>query len=142
MGASVSSPAMTDSAVSLLQDNLNLEERQLWTSLGPNWTHSQSVPTHTTSLFSFFPNLNYIPYMQMYMYVCVLMCFSYINKRPEHLFNHNSGQVFKEVLTGDQASTHQSLKYVRLPKFIQQLMLFLAVFSMKCIYRHYQQLEL
>lgn len=63
MGASVSSPAMTDSAVSLLQDNLNLEERQLWTSLGPNWTHSQSVPTHTTSLFSFFPNLNYIPYM-------------------------------------------------------------------------------
>ncbi|XP_008312475.1 epidermal growth factor receptor kinase substrate 8-like protein 1 isoform X2 [Cynoglossus semilaevis] len=42
MGASVSSPAMTDSAVSLLQDNLNLEERQLWTSLGPNWTHSHS----------------------------------------------------------------------------------------------------
>ncbi|XP_034049820.1 epidermal growth factor receptor kinase substrate 8-like protein 1 isoform X2 [Thalassophryne amazonica] len=38
MGASVSSPAMTNSAVSLLQDNLKAEEHQLWTSLGPNWT--------------------------------------------------------------------------------------------------------
>uniref|UniRef100_A0A3Q1ENL1 EPS8 signaling adaptor L1b n=1 Tax=Acanthochromis polyacanthus TaxID=80966 RepID=A0A3Q1ENL1_9TELE len=38
LGASVSSPALTSSAVSLLQDNLSEEERQLWTSLGPNWT--------------------------------------------------------------------------------------------------------
>ena len=38
MGASVSSPALTNAAVTLLQDNLNQEERQLWTSLGPNWT--------------------------------------------------------------------------------------------------------
>ncbi|XP_041830789.1 epidermal growth factor receptor kinase substrate 8-like protein 1 isoform X2 [Melanotaenia boesemani] len=37
-GASVSSPALTNSAVTLLQDNLNEEEKQLWTSLGPNWT--------------------------------------------------------------------------------------------------------
>ncbi|KAM4716252.1 epidermal growth factor receptor kinase substrate 8-like protein 1 [Anableps anableps] len=37
-GASVSSPAMTSSAVSLLQDTLSEEERELWTSLGPNWT--------------------------------------------------------------------------------------------------------
>ncbi|XP_069373181.1 epidermal growth factor receptor kinase substrate 8-like protein 1 isoform X2 [Paralichthys olivaceus] len=42
LGASVSSPSMTNSAVSLLEDNLSAEERQLWTSLGPNWTHSRS----------------------------------------------------------------------------------------------------
>ncbi|KAM6897914.1 epidermal growth factor receptor kinase substrate 8-like protein 1 isoform 2-T2 [Xenentodon cancila] len=41
-GASVSSPALTTSAVSLLQDNLNEEERQLWTSLGPKWTLPRS----------------------------------------------------------------------------------------------------
>ncbi|KAM9716233.1 epidermal growth factor receptor kinase substrate 8-like protein 1 isoform 2-T2 [Menidia menidia] len=38
LGASVSSPALTGSAVTLLQDTLSEEERQLWTSLGPNWT--------------------------------------------------------------------------------------------------------
>nr|XP_046233108.1 epidermal growth factor receptor kinase substrate 8-like protein 1 [Scatophagus argus]XP_046233109.1 epidermal growth factor receptor kinase substrate 8-like protein 1 [Scatophagus argus]XP_046233110.1 epidermal growth factor receptor kinase substrate 8-like protein 1 [Scatophagus argus] len=38
LGASVSSPAMTNSAITLLQDNLNEEERELWTSLGHNWT--------------------------------------------------------------------------------------------------------
>lgn len=42
MGASVSSPALTNGAVALLQDNLNEEERQLWTSLGPNWTLPRS----------------------------------------------------------------------------------------------------
>ncbi|XP_028331644.1 epidermal growth factor receptor kinase substrate 8-like protein 1 isoform X2 [Gouania willdenowi] len=42
MGASVSSPAMTTSAISLLQDTMNEEERELWTSLGPNWTHTLS----------------------------------------------------------------------------------------------------
>ncbi|XP_058476719.1 epidermal growth factor receptor kinase substrate 8-like protein 1 [Solea solea] len=42
LGASVSSPALTTSAVSLLQDNLSEEERQLWTSLGPYWTHYRS----------------------------------------------------------------------------------------------------
>nr|XP_040032798.1 epidermal growth factor receptor kinase substrate 8-like protein 1 isoform X2 [Gasterosteus aculeatus aculeatus]XP_040032800.1 epidermal growth factor receptor kinase substrate 8-like protein 1 isoform X2 [Gasterosteus aculeatus aculeatus] len=42
LGASVSSPAMTSSAVYLLQDNLSEEERQLWTSLGPNWTLPRS----------------------------------------------------------------------------------------------------
>uniref|UniRef100_UPI0037E7BDDF epidermal growth factor receptor kinase substrate 8-like protein 1 isoform X2 n=1 Tax=Semicossyphus pulcher TaxID=241346 RepID=UPI0037E7BDDF len=42
LGASVSSPALTTSAVSLLQDTLNEEERQLWTSLGPNWTLPRS----------------------------------------------------------------------------------------------------
>uniref|UniRef100_A0A8C2X5Z5 EPS8 signaling adaptor L1b n=1 Tax=Cyclopterus lumpus TaxID=8103 RepID=A0A8C2X5Z5_CYCLU len=38
LGASVSSPALTSSAVYLLQDHLSEDERQLWTSLGPNWT--------------------------------------------------------------------------------------------------------
>ncbi|XP_041672143.1 epidermal growth factor receptor kinase substrate 8-like protein 1 isoform X2 [Cheilinus undulatus] len=42
LGASVSSPAMTNSAVSLLQDTLNEGERQLWSSLGPNWTLPRS----------------------------------------------------------------------------------------------------
>lgn len=42
LGASVSSPALTTSAVSLLQDTLYEEEKQLWTSLGPNWTQPRS----------------------------------------------------------------------------------------------------
>ncbi|XP_034563366.1 epidermal growth factor receptor kinase substrate 8-like protein 1 [Notolabrus celidotus] len=42
LGASVSSPAMSSSAVSLLQDTLSEGERQLWTSLGPNWTLPRS----------------------------------------------------------------------------------------------------
>ncbi|KAF7652619.1 hypothetical protein LDENG_00094520 [Lucifuga dentata] len=42
LGASVVSPALTTSAVSLLQDNLNEEEKQLWLSLGPNWTLPRS----------------------------------------------------------------------------------------------------
>ncbi|XP_043957670.1 epidermal growth factor receptor kinase substrate 8-like protein 1 isoform X1 [Gambusia affinis] len=37
-GASVSSPAMTSSAVSLLRDTLSEDEAALWTALGPNWT--------------------------------------------------------------------------------------------------------
>lgn len=44
LGASVSSPALTNSAVTLLQENLTEEEKQLWTSLGPNWTLPLSVP--------------------------------------------------------------------------------------------------
>uniref|UniRef100_A0A3Q1IMP7 SH3 domain-containing protein n=1 Tax=Anabas testudineus TaxID=64144 RepID=A0A3Q1IMP7_ANATE len=42
LGASVSSPALTTSAVSLLHDSLNQQQRQLWTSLGPNWTLPRS----------------------------------------------------------------------------------------------------
>uniref|UniRef100_A0A8C9Y8R6 EPS8 signaling adaptor L1a n=1 Tax=Sander lucioperca TaxID=283035 RepID=A0A8C9Y8R6_SANLU len=38
LGASVVSPAMTSGAVSLLQKHLTEEEKQLWTSLGHNWT--------------------------------------------------------------------------------------------------------
>ncbi|KAM4623484.1 epidermal growth factor receptor kinase substrate 8-like protein 1 [Polymixia lowei] len=52
LGASVASPALTSSAVLLLQDSLNEGERQLWTSLGPNWTLPRSqlrgpVPPYT-----------------------------------------------------------------------------------------------
>uniref|UniRef100_A0A3B4GQD3 Epidermal growth factor receptor kinase substrate 8-like protein 1 n=1 Tax=Pundamilia nyererei TaxID=303518 RepID=A0A3B4GQD3_9CICH len=43
-GAAISSPALTSSAVSLLQDTLTEEERQLWTSLGPNWTSQLRGP--------------------------------------------------------------------------------------------------
>lgn len=43
LGASAVSPALTNSAVALLQDTLNEEEKQLWTSLGPNWTLPRSV---------------------------------------------------------------------------------------------------
>ncbi|KAI3359292.1 hypothetical protein L3Q82_002801 [Scortum barcoo] len=52
LGASVVSPAMTSGAVSLLQEHLTEEERELWTSLGPNWTLtcsqlSVSVPPYS-----------------------------------------------------------------------------------------------
>ncbi|KAI1884718.1 hypothetical protein AGOR_G00229300 [Albula goreensis] len=43
--ADVSSPALTSGAVTLLQDNLTEEEKQLWTSLGQNWTLSSSQLT-------------------------------------------------------------------------------------------------
>ncbi|XP_014014444.1 epidermal growth factor receptor kinase substrate 8-like protein 1 isoform X1 [Salmo salar] len=42
LGASVTSPALTNSAVTLLQDNLSEEERLLWTALGPHWTLPRS----------------------------------------------------------------------------------------------------
>uniref|UniRef100_A0A3Q4AFS8 SH3 domain-containing protein n=1 Tax=Mola mola TaxID=94237 RepID=A0A3Q4AFS8_MOLML len=42
LGAAISSPALTNAAITLLQDNLNEEERQLWASLGPNWTLPRS----------------------------------------------------------------------------------------------------
>src|SRR4029434_3093548 len=44
LDASVSSPALTSGAVTLLQDTLTEEEKELWTSLGANWTSAQSVP--------------------------------------------------------------------------------------------------
>ncbi|KAM9394341.1 epidermal growth factor receptor kinase substrate 8-like protein 1a isoform 2-T2 [Pholidichthys leucotaenia] len=50
--ASVLSPAMTSGAVSLLQEHLTVQEKELWNSLGTNWTSpcSQlgvSVPQYT-----------------------------------------------------------------------------------------------
>ncbi|XP_075937104.1 epidermal growth factor receptor kinase substrate 8-like protein 1a [Anarhichas minor] len=52
LGASVVSPAMTSGAVSLLHDHLIEEEKELWTSLGPNWTSPRlqlnvSVPPYS-----------------------------------------------------------------------------------------------
>ncbi|XP_052397893.1 epidermal growth factor receptor kinase substrate 8-like protein 1 [Carassius gibelio] len=41
--ASVSSPAMTQGAVTLLQNNLTAQENALWVSLGPNWTQHRSA---------------------------------------------------------------------------------------------------
>ncbi|XP_039540823.1 epidermal growth factor receptor kinase substrate 8-like protein 1 isoform X2 [Pimephales promelas] len=41
--ASVSSPAMTQGAVALLQNSLTPQENALWVSLGPNWTHQKSA---------------------------------------------------------------------------------------------------
>uniref|UniRef100_A0A3Q1F126 EPS8 signaling adaptor L1a n=1 Tax=Acanthochromis polyacanthus TaxID=80966 RepID=A0A3Q1F126_9TELE len=42
LGASVLSPAMTSGAVLLLQEHLTEEEKQLWASLGTNWTTPSS----------------------------------------------------------------------------------------------------
>ncbi|KAM4531765.1 epidermal growth factor receptor kinase substrate 8-like protein 1a [Odontesthes bonariensis] len=42
LGASVASPIMTSGAVSLLQEHLTEEEKELWTSLGTNWTSPRS----------------------------------------------------------------------------------------------------
>ncbi|XP_035510876.1 epidermal growth factor receptor kinase substrate 8-like protein 1a [Morone saxatilis] len=52
LGASVVSPAMTSGAVSLLHEHLTEEEKELWTSLGPNWISpcsqlSVSVPPYS-----------------------------------------------------------------------------------------------
>ncbi|KAM4717916.1 epidermal growth factor receptor kinase substrate 8-like protein 1a isoform 2-T2 [Anableps anableps] len=38
LGASVKSPRLTRGAISLLQEHLTEEEKELWKSLGPNWT--------------------------------------------------------------------------------------------------------
>uniref|UniRef100_A0A8C5F480 Eps8 like 1b n=1 Tax=Gadus morhua TaxID=8049 RepID=A0A8C5F480_GADMO len=43
LGASVSSPALSSAAVSLLRATLGEDEKQLWTSLGPNWTLGRSL---------------------------------------------------------------------------------------------------
>lgn len=43
LGGSTLSPAMTSGAVSLLQEHLAEEEKELWTSLGTNWTSPWSV---------------------------------------------------------------------------------------------------
>ncbi|KAJ8402497.1 hypothetical protein AAFF_G00365800 [Aldrovandia affinis] len=52
MGATVSSPALTSGAVTLLQDNLTEEEKQLWTLLGPNWTLPSSQLSETVSPYT------------------------------------------------------------------------------------------
>ncbi|XP_077068527.1 epidermal growth factor receptor kinase substrate 8-like protein 1a [Siphateles boraxobius] len=49
MAATVSSPALTSGAISILQQNLNEQEKQLWMSLGPNWTLPFSQLNSTVS---------------------------------------------------------------------------------------------
>lgn len=51
LAASVSSPALTRGAISFLQQNLTPVEKQLWSSLGPNWNQpssqqDKSVPSY------------------------------------------------------------------------------------------------
>lgn len=43
LAASVSSPAVTQAAVSLIQNNLTTQEQELWTSLGSNWTQHRTA---------------------------------------------------------------------------------------------------
>ncbi|XP_028989904.1 epidermal growth factor receptor kinase substrate 8-like protein 1 isoform X2 [Betta splendens] len=52
LGASVSGPALTSSAVSLLKETLSEPERQLWASLGPNWTLPRSQLTGPVAPYS------------------------------------------------------------------------------------------
>ncbi|XP_056144455.1 epidermal growth factor receptor kinase substrate 8-like protein 1a [Lampris incognitus] len=52
LGATVVSPGLTSGAASLLHQHLTEEEKELWTSLGPNWTLQRSqlgvsVPPYT-----------------------------------------------------------------------------------------------
>ncbi|XP_061741538.1 epidermal growth factor receptor kinase substrate 8-like protein 1a isoform X1 [Nerophis ophidion] len=52
LGGSVISPALTNGAVSLLEEHLTKEEKELWTELGPFWTSpcsqvSVSVPPYS-----------------------------------------------------------------------------------------------
>ncbi|TRY91304.1 hypothetical protein DNTS_028369 [Danionella cerebrum] len=50
--ASISSPAMTQGAVSLLQNNLTPQENTLWVSIGPNWTHHRCALRSPVAPFS------------------------------------------------------------------------------------------
>ncbi|XP_062387840.1 epidermal growth factor receptor kinase substrate 8-like protein 1a isoform X2 [Sardina pilchardus] len=52
LAASVLSPALTSGAVTLLQDTLTEEEKELWTSLGPNWTSTHSQLGEAVSPFT------------------------------------------------------------------------------------------
>lgn len=86
MGASVSSPAMTSSAITLIQDNLSEEERQLWTSLGPNWTLPRSVLVYT--LISFFlpvveSNIVHLMYKYIFRFLSYIFLLLFITT-PQH----------------------------------------------------------
>ncbi|XP_041943849.1 epidermal growth factor receptor kinase substrate 8-like protein 1a isoform X1 [Alosa sapidissima] len=52
LAASVSSPALTSGAVTLLQDTLKEKEKELWMSLGPNWTSTHSQLGEAASPFT------------------------------------------------------------------------------------------
>ncbi|XP_075993105.1 epidermal growth factor receptor kinase substrate 8-like protein 1 [Genypterus blacodes] len=52
LGAAVVSPALTSGAVSLLQEHLTREEKELWTSLGPYWTLPRSQLSVSVPPFS------------------------------------------------------------------------------------------
>ncbi|XP_024127109.1 epidermal growth factor receptor kinase substrate 8-like protein 1a [Oryzias melastigma] len=48
LAESVASPGMTKGAVAMLQNNLTGESKELWTSLGTNWTSPCSDPSAST----------------------------------------------------------------------------------------------
>ncbi|XP_051970665.1 epidermal growth factor receptor kinase substrate 8-like protein 1 [Xyrauchen texanus] len=52
LAASVSSPAMTQGAVTLLQNNLTAQENELWVALGPNWTQPRSALRSTVAPYT------------------------------------------------------------------------------------------
>ncbi|KAF4093006.1 hypothetical protein AMELA_G00027170 [Ameiurus melas] len=52
LAASVSSPALTSGAISLLQQYITQEERELWSSLGPNWTQPNSQHAKSASPYT------------------------------------------------------------------------------------------
>ncbi|XP_066498634.1 epidermal growth factor receptor kinase substrate 8-like protein 1a [Hoplias malabaricus] len=52
LAAGVNSPALTSGAVTLLQQNLTEQEKELWISLGPNWTKSYSQHASTLSPYT------------------------------------------------------------------------------------------
>uniref|UniRef100_A0A3B3XMY3 SH3 domain-containing protein n=2 Tax=Poecilia mexicana TaxID=48701 RepID=A0A3B3XMY3_9TELE len=52
LAASVKSPCMTRGAVSLLREHLTGEEKELWKSLGPNWTSDASQQTVSAPPYS------------------------------------------------------------------------------------------
>ncbi|KAG7334804.1 hypothetical protein KOW79_001400 [Hemibagrus wyckioides] len=52
LAAGVSSPALTNGAISLLQQNLTQGERELWGSLGPNWTQANSQHDKSASPYT------------------------------------------------------------------------------------------
>ncbi|KAM9457933.1 epidermal growth factor receptor kinase substrate 8-like protein 1a [Clarias gariepinus] len=52
LAAGVSSPALTSGAIALLQQNLTQEERELWSSLGPNWTQANSQHANSASRYT------------------------------------------------------------------------------------------
>ncbi|XP_060757942.1 epidermal growth factor receptor kinase substrate 8-like protein 1a isoform X2 [Neoarius graeffei] len=52
LAAGVSSPALTNGAISLLQQNLTQEEKELWSSLGPNWTQANSQHAKSASPYT------------------------------------------------------------------------------------------
>lgn len=66
LAAGVSSPALTNGAISLLQQNLTQEEKELWSSLGPNWTQAKSVLQVLTHFRAHTPPEHHTPLCEIF----------------------------------------------------------------------------